>query len=161
MTVAAAKKSLASALGRIPSGLFIVTARQGSAATGMLVSWVQQCSFAPPRISVAIKPKREVNAWLTPDSVFVVNILEDEQSDLISHFGKGFTLSEPAFTGLAVKHSDDGPPILQEALAYLRCRLVDRLPVGDHDLLIGEVLAGEVLNEGEPRVHIRKSGLTY
>ena len=44
-------KRLAAALGRVPSGLYILTARHGDAETGMLVSWVQQCSFAPPLVS--------------------------------------------------------------------------------------------------------------
>jgi flavin reductase (DIM6/NTAB) family NADH-FMN oxidoreductase RutF len=161
MSAADGSKTLASALGRIPSGLFVVTARQGQDETGMLVSWVQQCSFVPPRISVALQPKREVNAWLTPDCLFVVHLLAEEQKDLISRFAKGFALSEPAFTGLALQRDDEGPPILLAALGYLRCRLVQRLSVGDHDLLIGEVLSGEILNEGKPRVHVRKSGLTY
>ena len=54
-------KELGSALGRIPSGLFILTVGQGEAETGMLASWVQQCSFDPPRVSVAIQPQREIN----------------------------------------------------------------------------------------------------
>jgi flavin reductase (DIM6/NTAB) family NADH-FMN oxidoreductase RutF len=161
MTEVDETKSLATALGRIPSGLFIVTVRHGQAETGMLASWVQQCSFVPPRISVAIKAGREVNAWLTPHSLFVVNILQEGQKTLLAHFGKGFALSEPAFTGLHVLRSEDCPPVLREALAYLRCQVVQRVTVGDHDLLIGEVLAGDILHEGQPRVHIRKNGLTY
>src|SRR6516164_4830047 len=93
-------KGLAAALGRIPSGLFIVTLRQGEAETGMLASWVQQCSFDPPQISLAIRNERDLLAWLTPDTAFTVNILDDTQTDMIVHFGKGFALGEPAFTGL-------------------------------------------------------------
>jgi flavin reductase (DIM6/NTAB) family NADH-FMN oxidoreductase RutF len=161
MTDADRSKSLAAALGRIPSGLFILTARQGQAETGMLASWVQQCAFQPPRLSVAIKEKREVNAWLTPGSVFVLNILEEYQTDLVAHFGKGFNLGEPAFTGLEVQRPEGGPPVIDEALAYLRCTVVERFPVGDHDLLIGEVAGGAMLNEGQPMIHVRKNGLNY
>ena len=84
------RKQLMAALGRIPSGLFVLTIRHGDAETGMLASWVQQCSFKPPRVSVAIKDKRDINAWLTPGRVFVLNILQEDQPYLVSHFGKGF-----------------------------------------------------------------------
>jgi flavin reductase (DIM6/NTAB) family NADH-FMN oxidoreductase RutF len=161
MSEAERSKSLAAALGRVPSGLFILTAQQGPSETGMLASWVQQCSFQPPRLTVALKGKREINAWLTRDSVFVLNVLEEDQPYLVSHFGKGFALTEAAFTGLAVRRSADTPPILEEALAYLRCTVVERFAVGDHDLLVGEVTAGEMLNPGEPWIHIRKNGLNY
>jgi len=154
-------KALAAALGRIPSGLFILTARQGANETGMLSSWVQQCSFRPPRVSVGIKGKRDINAWLTPGSVFILNILEEDQPYLVSHFGKGFALTEPAFTGLEIRRCDTDPPILEDALAYLRCTMVSRHAVGDHDLLIGEVSDGQMLNPGEPWIHIRKNGLNY
>ncbi len=43
MNDATASDSLAAALGRIPSGLFVLTAGSGATETGMLASWVQQC----------------------------------------------------------------------------------------------------------------------
>ncbi len=154
-------QALAAALGLVPSGLFILTVRQGEAETGLLTSWVQQCSFEPPSVCVAIQARREVNAWLTPGKVFVLNVIEEGQKRLLGHFGKGFALTEPAFKGLHVEHPDNGPPVLHAALAYLRCRLVQRVPVGDHDLLIAEVLTGKVLRDAKPWVHVRKNGLNY
>jgi flavin reductase (DIM6/NTAB) family NADH-FMN oxidoreductase RutF len=154
-------KLLAGALGRIPSGLFVVTVRRGESETGMLASWVQQCSFEPPQLSLALRRDRDVNAWLAPGAAFTINILESGQTDMIAHFGRGFAPGEPAFTGLEVERPDGAPPVLAEALAYLECRLVERHPAGDHDLCIGRVVAGRVLGEGQPMVHVRKSGFHY
>jgi flavin reductase (DIM6/NTAB) family NADH-FMN oxidoreductase RutF len=155
------QRQLASALGRIPSGLFILTARRGEAETGMLVSWVQQCSFDPPQISLAIKRGRELLAWLTPGSAFTLNILDASQTDMVGHFGRGFALNEPAFTDLEVERPDGAAPVLSEALAYLECRVVSQCPTGDHELLIAQVVRGKVLGEGQPMVHVRKSGFHY
>lgn len=161
MTEADNLKQLAAALGRIPSGLFVVTARSGEAETGMLGSWVQQCSFDPPQLTVALRRDRDVNAWLTPGTAFTVNILDDGQTDMVAHFGRGFALGEPAFTGLEVERPGGAPPVLSEALAYLECRVEGRFPAGDHELLVGRVVAGRVLGDGKPMVHVRKSGLHY
>jgi flavin reductase (DIM6/NTAB) family NADH-FMN oxidoreductase RutF len=155
------RRQLAAALGRIPSGLFILTARRGDAETGMLASWVQQCSFEPPRVSVALQPARELAAWLTPGAAFTLNVLDDTQTDMIVHFGRGFALNQPAFDGLEVERTGDGGPVLCDALAFLECRVVARHPAGDHDLLIGEVVRGGLLGEGHPMVHVRKSGAHY
>ncbi len=149
------------ALGRIPSGLFVLTMRQGEAETGMLVSWVQQCSFEPPQISVALKKGREIAGWLTEDAPFTLNILDSSQTDMIVHFGRGFGLDDRPFEGLEVSRPDGGAAVLSEALGYLQCRLVSRCPVGDHDLYIARVLAGQVMGEGQPMVHVRKSGFHY
>src|SRR5258708_39256125 len=96
---------LAAALGRIPSGVAILTARRGAQATGMLASWVQQCAFEPPSVSVAVKQGRPMNAWLTPGTHFVLNILGDGHKNLVAHFGRGFALDVPAFEGLEVAAS--------------------------------------------------------
>jgi flavin reductase (DIM6/NTAB) family NADH-FMN oxidoreductase RutF len=154
-------RQLAAALGRIPSGLFILTAKQGEAETGMLVSWVQQCSFEPPQITLALKRGRGVADWLKHSAPFVLNILDSSQTDMVIHFGRGFELDEPAFTGVDVKRRGELPPIVSEALAYLECRSVSRHALGDHDLLVGEVVGGKMLSEGQPMVHVRKSGLHY
>jgi flavin reductase (DIM6/NTAB) family NADH-FMN oxidoreductase RutF len=161
MVQAEESKQLAAALGRIPSGLFIMTARQGDTETGMLASWVQQCSFVPPLICLALSRKRPVSDWLNEGTVFALNILDDSQTDMISHFGLGFNLDEPAFTYLEITRSPEGLTILAESLAYLECRVVSRYPSGDHDLVIGHVISGKVQNEGHPMVHVRKSGLHY
>ncbi len=155
------QKQLAAALGRIPSGLFVLTVKHGDAETGLLASWVQQCSFQPPHVSLAVRRDRPVTAWLTDGTHVRLNILDDTQTDMISHFGRGFTLDEPAFAGLEVERPGGGPPILTEALAYLDCRLTARHAVGDHDLFLAEVTAGQMLNDGQPMVHIRKSGMHY
>jgi flavin reductase (DIM6/NTAB) family NADH-FMN oxidoreductase RutF len=154
-------KALAAALGRVPSGLFILTARRGEAETGLLTSWVQQCSFNPPLVSVAVRRDREVASWLEAGATFTLNILDESQTDMVAHFGKGFAAGEPAFRGLDVLRPAGGPPVLADALGYLECRVAERYPAGDHDLFLGRVGGGRVLGEGRPMVHVRKSGLHY
>jgi flavin reductase (DIM6/NTAB) family NADH-FMN oxidoreductase RutF len=155
-------KGVGAALGRIPSGLFVVTARRGEAETGMLASWVQQCSFEPPQLTMCLRHGRDMNAWLQIGSAFTVNILEDDGStDLIVHFGRGFGLDQPAFDGLEVDRPAGAPPVLCEALAYLECRVVALHPAGDHDLFVGRVVAGGMHGDGKPMVHVRKSGMHY
>jgi flavin reductase (DIM6/NTAB) family NADH-FMN oxidoreductase RutF len=154
-------KQLAAALGRIPSGLFILTLRRGDLETGMLASWVQQCSFAPPCVSVAIQKGREIGALLTPHSTFCLNVLEEGQTDLIAHFGRGFSLKEDAFSGLTCQRGRPEGAILSESLAQLDCQVLNRFGAGDHDLILAQILAGGMLSEGQPMVHIRKNGLHY
>lgn len=154
-------ESLAAALGRIPSGLFVLTMRHGDDETGMLASWVQQCSFDPPQVSVAVNKQRDVLAWLTEGVPFVVNVIPEGGKTLVSHFGKGFAPGEPAFTGLEIAPECETPPVLLASHAYLVCRVVNRVDAGDHMLVIARVTAGAVLHEGKPTVHVRKNGLRY
>ena len=156
-----AERQLAAALGRVPSGLFVVTLKRAEIETGMLASWVQQCSFAPPQISLAVQRERPIAALLMAGSAFTLNILDESQTDMIVHFGRGFELNEAAFAGLEVLRGESNGPILNEALAYLTCEVAGRCAAGDHDLVIAKVTAGRVLGEGHPMIHIRKSGMHY
>jgi flavin reductase (DIM6/NTAB) family NADH-FMN oxidoreductase RutF len=155
------EKQLAAALGRVPSGIFVVTVAQGNVTTGMLASFVQQCSFRPPRLSLALKPDRPISSLLPPGAPFTLNILESSQTEIVAHFGKGFALGEDAFRNLSTETRDGAGPVLTEALAYLECQVVQRVLAGDHELLIADIRAGRVLDEGQPMVHIRKNGMHY
>ena len=161
MIEATGNDSLAAALGRIPSGLFVLTARHADQETGMLASWVQQCSFDPPQVSVALRKDRDVLGWLTDGASFVLNVMPEGAKSLIGHFGKGFELGQPAFEGLKVARERETAPVLLASHAYLVCRVVSRCDAGDHVLLIARVQSGAVLNEGKPTVHVRKNGLKY
>jgi flavin reductase (DIM6/NTAB) family NADH-FMN oxidoreductase RutF len=161
MTLADSQRPVAAALGRIPSGLFIVTVRRGDMETGMLASWVQQCSFSPPMISVALERSRPFASFLAKQSPFTVNILDETQTDMISHFGRGFEPGEPAFEGLDVERGDTNGPVLSEALAFLEAKTVERCSAGDHELILAEVVGGRLLSEGHPMVHVRKNGFHY
>jgi len=154
-------KSLAAALGRIPSGIFILTVAREGIETGMLASWVQQCSFKPPLITFSVQRGRAIAKLLPKDAVFTLNILEAAQTDMIAHFGKGFALEDNAFLDLDIQRTEPNGPILQEALAFLHARVIDMHSTGDHDLYIAEITAGGLLDEGQPMVHIRKNGFHY
>jgi flavin reductase (DIM6/NTAB) family NADH-FMN oxidoreductase RutF len=154
-------KQLQAALGRIVSGMFVITARREPGETGMLASWVQQCSFDPPLVSVALRKGREIASWLPEGAPFVVNILDDTQTDMLIHFGRGFSEKEDAFADVEVERVDGSPPIIKDALAFLHCRVTGRCSTGDHELIIGQVVSGRLLGEGHPMVHVRKSGGHY
>jgi len=151
----------AAPLGRVPSGLFILTAVHGPHETGMLVSWVQQCSFDPPRVSVALKPERQVSAWMRDGAAFTLNLIADDRK-LLGHFARGFDVGEPAFTGLSVERAAGEGPVLNDALGHLLCRVASRVSAGDHDLILATVVGGRMHQpDGKPATHVRKSGQRY
>src|SRR5260370_4466656 len=118
------------ALGRVPSGLFVITFRDDPEAA-MLASWVQQCSFEPPMISLAIKQGRDIIAHLPEGATFAVNILAEGQKELLGHFGKGHALSRlPEVERRGRRHAVHAP-VLTDALAWLHCEVVGLQTRGD------------------------------
>lgn len=149
-------------LGRVPSGIFILTVGTGNRATGMLASWVMQAGFEPPMVTIAVKSGRYVEEWITRGDPFVLNLVADKQSDLLKHFGKGFEPGEPAFEGLKIRHCPRAVPILEDCLGHLECEPVSHVDSGDHRVFLAKVVRGSLQNnEATPMVHIRKSGANY
>ena len=152
---------LASALGRIPSGIFILTAKHEGKSTGMLASWVMQAAFDPPMFSVAVRKDRYLAEWLIGGASVTLNILAEDEKEMISHFGHGFGPDEDAFEGLELLDEGDGTPILAEALGYLQGSVVCSMETGDHILFAVTIQSGRLLRDGSPMTHIRKDGLKY
>lgn len=153
----------AQAVGRIVGSLCVMTAQQENVTSAMLASWVSQATFNPPGLTVAVAKDRAIESLLHRDSAFVLNILgEGSYLGLMKHFLKPFSPGEDRFVGVAVEPAQNGCPILREALAYLECRVENRMECGDHWLVYAEIEAGNVLNTSHlTAVHHRKSGNHY
>lgn len=158
----ATTKSFQSVLGRVPSGIFILTIGTGPRATGMLSSWVMQAGFEPPTVSVAVKQGRYVCDWLTAGEPFVLNLVGESQTNLLKHFGKGFEPGAPPFEGLAMTHCARGVPVLKDAVGYLECEPVCHVDSADHRIFLAKVVRGKLIDaDARPMIHIRKSGANY
>jgi flavin reductase (DIM6/NTAB) family NADH-FMN oxidoreductase RutF len=149
------------ALGRVASGIYILTIGQAEKTTGMLASWVMQAGFDPPMVTVAVKKGRYVSDWLAAGEPFTLNIVGEKQSQFLKHFGKGFEPGEPAFAGVPTAEGDNGVPYLAEALGYLECQPKSHVDSADHRIYLAEVTGGKLLHETSPMTHIRKTGANY
>ncbi|HMP03010.1 MAG TPA: flavin reductase family protein [Gemmatales bacterium] len=148
-------------LGAIPSGLFVLTLRLQERETGLLVSWVQQCGFDPPLVSLALGQGRYPARWLAAGAAATLNQLSDEDSALLKHFARGFGEDEPAFAGLTLRRRPDLAPVLEGALGYLDLAAQPPHVLGDHALFVCRVVDGGLLKPGKPWLHTRRSGLSY
>jgi flavin reductase (DIM6/NTAB) family NADH-FMN oxidoreductase RutF len=152
---------LAAALGKVPSGLFVLTLGHDGNETGMLTSWVMQAGFEPPMVTVALRHDRYVANWLAEGAPFVLNLLAEDNQKLVSHFGRGFDQDQPAFAGLELIRTAAGLPALADALGFLECRPKTQVESGDHHIFVAEVVAGHLKMEKQPYIHVRRNGLRY
>jgi flavin reductase (DIM6/NTAB) family NADH-FMN oxidoreductase RutF len=164
------EEKLGKALGRLASGVYIITwsAPTGSesapaTAQGMLATWISQASFKPPMITAAANKERPILKHLVIGSQLAVNILGTANTDIFKAFAKPATGDEDRFSGLKViSAGQSSPPIFADAHAYLICRVAQLIDAGDHMLILAAVEDGELLNaEAQPMVHLRKNGFQY
>ncbi|MBL7685730.1 MAG: flavin reductase family protein [Deltaproteobacteria bacterium] len=161
MTNDAIREAIGKSLGRIPSGVAILTTQHQQESGAMLCSWFQQISFEPPMISIAVKKGRWVTELVQASRNLVLNILHTGQKNMLAHFGKGFERGQNPYEGIAIETQKAGAAILKEALCYLECELQQSVEVGDHQILLLEVLNAGAQEEGAPMVHLRRNGFYY
>ena len=170
-TIAAMKSldgDLDKALGRLSGGLYVVTASQGDGdslrRSAMVASWVSQASFTPPGITVAVAKDRAIEALMQVGDQFVLNILREENhQQLLRHFLKRFPPGADRFAGINVLEAEaEGGPVLGDALAYLGCRVEQRMEGPDHWVIYAVVEQGNVADANAmTAVHHRKVGNHY
>lgn len=171
---------IATVLGRIPSGLFVVTWLDpvGGGDRAMLASWVMQAGFEPPAISLAVAPSRSLAAAIEAGTPFVVNLLAEGQRSMVGRFGRPATpaTSEQGggggggydpFDGLTVERAPCGAAILVPGSGWLECVGASAVDASDHRVVVavvhqaGKAAESRVAADDSPIVHLRKSGLRY
>jgi flavin reductase (DIM6/NTAB) family NADH-FMN oxidoreductase RutF len=85
-----------------------------------------------------------------------VSFLGEEQEAVSSVFAKRGEPEQGSLRGVPFHTGPNGTPLLDDAIAYLECRVSDVLPGGDHDLFVGEALGGEIVRaEASPLLFFR------
>jgi flavin reductase (DIM6/NTAB) family NADH-FMN oxidoreductase RutF len=154
----------AAAVGLIPSGLFIVAVKDQNNQTsdGYLASWVQQVSFSPMLVSLAIKPGRPAYDLIKAGKPFAINVVGEHDKSFLKHFWKGYDPAQNPFNELPHFVGENQGLILDQAKAAIECVMVSSSRPGDHEIIIAEVKSSHILNtEAKPMVHLRKSGADY
>lgn len=155
--------AIGKALGRIPQGLFILTAAYEDKRSGMLASWVQQVCFEPPMVSVSVAKGRSIMPLVSESHHFGLCQLAEGDRMMQRKFSGTIDPADDVFLGYdLITGKLPDVPILSTSLSYLECELTCHMDVeGDHDLFIGTVVNGELLRTDEPHIHIRDNGFHY
>ena len=150
------------AIGRLTSGVYVITLESNGQPEGILMTWIGQAAFEPPLITVAVKKGRPVLDHLGKGARFAVNVLSKKNMDVFKHFAKPNVAPAERFQGLTLAPKSAFGPIFSSVVAYLNCSVTNSHEAGDHYLIVAEVVGGEVLDpDAEPMSHLRRTGFQY
>lgn len=134
-------------MGLFATGVTILTTRDGQGNFyGLTANAVTSLSLVPPLVLICIDRKAETFAHFYDSKTFVVNILAEGQDALSTRFAKS---GGDKFGGVAHRVGRLGTPVLDGALGYLECRIVETFEGGDHVIHLGQVEHAESLG-GRP-----------
>jgi flavin reductase len=137
-------------MGRFATGVTVVTTGKEGRYGGLTANAVCSLSLDPPFVLVAVDKRAGSHAELLEHRCYAVNILAATQEAISQRFAKS---GPKDFSDLTWKTAVTGAPVLEGTLGYVDCRLVEVLGAGDHDIFIGEIVAGELSEAGTPLLY--------
>ena len=140
------------ALSRFPSGVTVVTSRDGEGRFhGITVSAFCSVSLDPRRVLICVEKTTGSHEALETSKLFVVNVLSSGQQDISERFA---SLTENKFEGLDIETTIDGLPVLLGCIATLECSITAAYDGGDHSIFVGEVEKVSAV-DGDPLLYFR------
>ena len=131
------------AMGSFPTGVTVVTvASDDSNMHGITVNSFSSVSLDPMLVLVCPNETSPAVSLIARAGAFVVNVLSAGQQDVSRWFANRYRPAGSAmFDGVPFEPGITGCPVLVDATASFECRLRQSHPVGDHVIVLGEVIA--------------------
>ncbi|MFF8475745.1 flavin reductase family protein [Streptomyces sp. NPDC015414] len=142
---------LRSTFRRHAAGVAVITARGGAGPVGFTATSLTSVSAEPPLVSFGIGTGASSWPAVATSEHVGIHILGEHQSDLAATFARSGADRFGAST--AWREGPEGVPVLDDVLAWLVCRVVGRVPAGDHRIVLAEVVLGDSTGAGRPLLY--------
>ena len=146
------------ALGSIASGVTLVMVADGREDVGVTVSAFCPISLRPALVLISLMEESYPAELLGRIDRFAVTVLGSGQRVLAGRFtasgrpGARLALDDVRYH----RGASSGALIVDDGLASMECEVVNRVPAGDHLLVIGRVLAvSNLADTDQPLVRFR------
>lgn len=147
------RSTFAEAMSRFPAGVTIVTtADQDGQPRGFTASAFAALSAEPPLVLVCIDNSARCRDAFMAAKMFAISILRPGHREVALRFA---SKQGDKFSGGEFSVGDKGLPGLADALACLTCEVHERVPGGDHTILIGRVV-NATTSHGEPAIYFNR-----
>ncbi|HEU4960731.1 MAG TPA: flavin reductase family protein [Sphingomonas sp.] len=139
-------------LGAYPTGVCVITSVKDGVRFGLAVGSFTSISLDPPL--VGFFPGKSSNSWrsIADSGRFCVNILSADQIDICRRFA---SRSDDKFADLSHGVSPAGLPLIDDAVAWIDCRVETVFDIGDHFLVVGAVDELRCREEASPLIFLR------
>ena len=137
-----------------PVPVVLVSCGHGEQANIITIAWAGILCSNPPQVGIGVRPSRHSHGLIQETGEFVVNVPSEGLIDEVEYCG---FVSGREVDKFATRRLTPAPgsavqtPIVAECPINIECQVSHTLPLGSHDLFVGQVVAvqfsQEVLDE--------------
>jgi flavin reductase (DIM6/NTAB) family NADH-FMN oxidoreductase RutF/rubredoxin len=134
---------------KVSYGLYIVCSGDRDRGNGFISNTVLQVTAEPVKFASCCSKNNFTCELIEKYGCFSVSVLHQKtESDIFGRFGYKSGKDFDKLKGLNIKYGTTGVPIvLNDAVAYLECKVVQKFDVGTHVLFIGELIDAQTIDE--------------
>ncbi|MFV0131116.1 flavin reductase family protein [Streptomyces sp. HMX112] len=141
---------LRSVFRRHAAGVAVVTAR-GDGPVGFTATSLSSVAADPPLVSFGVGTASSSWPVIAEAEHIGVHVLGEHQRELADTFARSGADRFGAPTRW--RTGPEGVPVLDGVLAWLVCRVVARVPAGDHRIVVAQAVAGDPDGTGRPLLY--------
>jgi len=148
----------------MPYGLYVVGARAGDRRNAMTLNFATQVATDPKLVGISVWKEALTHELVSEGRVFALNLIDREDRAIVRKFVKPVDVDEAGRTlnGFPFHDGPGGAPVLDQAVAWIDCRVEKDLDCGDHTLFVGEVLdCGFQKAEDTPVLRMEDTRMNY
>jgi flavin reductase (DIM6/NTAB) family NADH-FMN oxidoreductase RutF/rubredoxin len=141
---------------KISYGLYIVTSGDKDHGNGFICNTVFQVASEPPRFAASCNKNNFTCGLIEKHECFAISVLgENTSPDIFGRFGYRSGKDFNKIEGMNVIYEETGSPIiLNDAVGYLECRLIQKVDVGTHIIFIGDLVNAQIRDDAsEPMTY--------
>ncbi len=133
--------------GHFPTGVTVVTGTSERGPVGLTIGSFTSISLVPPLVGFLPQIGGATWASIADTGMFCINALRHEQADLCWRFARSDP-DEDRFRDIGWTTSPSGCPIIDGVGAWIDCALEHSFELGDHLMVVGQVL--DLAHDVEP-----------
>lgn len=139
-------------LGRLPTGVAVITAQTDHGPVGVACNSFTSVSLEPALVGFFVAKTSETWPHIRDAGSFAANVLGARQAELCRTFA---SKGADRFAGVDWTEGETGAPRIVDAIAWIECELAQATEAGDHWFVLGSVCHLEASAGEDPLVFFR------
>jgi len=142
-------------LHKISYGIYVVCSKNEEKINGQIANAIFQVTSDPPVLAISINKQNLTHDFIEKSKNFSISILSEKTPmKFIGTFGFKSGRDIDKFKDVEYKLGKTKLPlVLDNALACIEAKVIDKIDVGTHTIFIGKVEDAEILSEEKPMTY--------
>ncbi|AEA33387.1 rubredoxin [Hippea maritima] len=142
------------AMHKLSYGVYIVSSLKDGKYNGQIANTVFQISSNPASVAISINKQNLTHEFIEESNLFSVTVLKQETPmKFVGRFGFKSGREIDKFDGIDFKVIDGVPVVVENGVAYLIAKVVDKIDAFTHTVFVGKLIDAGILDKANPMTY--------